>query len=88
MAPYVELARLRLRASMAEERERLADTETSKTSNIVAYDCVLRGREFMLGKEKNLETLGQAIKYFKQALEHPIEEFRTLGQFAMSLCLL
>jgi adenylate cyclase len=31
---------------------------------------VLRGREFMLGKEKNLETFGQAIKYFKQALEH------------------
>ncbi|MGB7835998.1 MAG: guanylyl cyclase, partial [Xanthobacteraceae bacterium] len=52
------------------EKERLADTETSKTSNVVAYDCVLRGREFMLGKEKNLETFGQAIKYFKQALEH------------------
>ena len=34
------------------EKERLADTETSKTSNVVAYDCVLRGREFMLGKEK------------------------------------
>ena len=30
----------------------------------------LRGREFMLGKEKNLETFGQAIKYFRQALEH------------------
>jgi hypothetical protein len=28
---------------------------------------VLRGREFMLGKEKNLETFGHAIKYFKQA---------------------
>ena len=52
------------------EKERLADTETTKTSNVVAYDCVLRGREFMLGKEKNLETFGQAIKYFKQALEH------------------
>ena len=52
------------------EKERLADTETSKTSNVVAYDRVLRGREFMLGKEKNLETFGQAIKYFKQALEH------------------
>jgi adenylate cyclase len=52
------------------EKERLADTETSKTSNVVAYDCMLRGREFMLGKEKNLETFGKAIKYFKQALEH------------------
>ena len=52
------------------EKERLADTETSKTSNVIAYDCVLRGREFMLGKEKNLETFGQAIKYFKQALEY------------------
>jgi adenylate cyclase len=49
------------------EKERLADTETS---NVAAYDCVLRGREFMLGKEKSLETFGQAIKYFKQALEH------------------
>jgi adenylate cyclase len=52
------------------EKERLADTETTKTSNVVAYDRVLRGREFMLGKEKNLETFGQAIKYFQQALEH------------------
>ena len=52
------------------EKERLADTETSKTSNVVAYDCMLRGREFMLGKEKNLETFGHAIKYFRQALEH------------------
>jgi hypothetical protein len=31
---------------------------------------MLRGREFMLGKEKNLETFGQAIQYFRQALEH------------------
>src|SRR6478609_4190322 len=52
------------------EKERLADIETSKTSNVVAYDCVLRGREFMLGKEKNLGTFQQAIKYFKEALEH------------------
>ena len=49
------------------EKERLADTETS---NVAAYDCVLRGREFMLAKDKNLETFGEAIKYFKQALEH------------------
>jgi adenylate cyclase len=49
------------------EKERLADTETS---NVAAYDCVLRGREFMLTKDKNLETFGQAIKYFKQALEY------------------
>jgi adenylate cyclase len=49
------------------EKERLADTETS---SIAAYDCVLRGREFMLTKDKNLETFGQAIKYFKQALEY------------------
>ena len=52
------------------EKERLADTETSKTSNVVAYDCMLRGREFMLGKEKNLETFEKAIQYFRQALEH------------------
>src|ERR1700730_3152529 len=52
------------------EKERLADTETSKTSNVIAYDCVLGGREFMLGKEKNLETFGQAIRDFQQALEH------------------
>jgi adenylate cyclase len=49
------------------EKARLADSETS---NVVAYDCVLRGREFMLGKEKNLETFTQAIKFFKQALEY------------------
>jgi adenylate cyclase len=50
-----------------DEQARLADTETA---NVAAYDCVLRGREFMLAKDKNLETFGQAIKYFKQALEH------------------
>ena len=48
------------------EKERLADT---KTSNLAAYDCLLRGREFMLGEEKNRETFEQAIKYFKKALE-------------------
>ena len=49
------------------EKARLADTTTS---SVAAYDCVLRGREFMLGKDKNAETLGQAIKYFNEALEH------------------
>jgi adenylate cyclase len=49
------------------EKERLADT---KTSNLAAYDYLLRGREFMLGKEKNRETFEQAITYFKRALEH------------------
>jgi adenylate cyclase len=49
------------------EKERLADSETH---NVAAYDCVLRGREFMLGKDKNLETFQHAIKYFKEALEH------------------
>jgi adenylate cyclase len=49
------------------EKERLAETETH---NVAAYDCVLRGREFMLAKEKNLETFQLAIKYFNEALEH------------------
>jgi adenylate cyclase len=49
------------------EKERLADT---KTSNLAAYDYLLRGREFMLGKEKNRETFEQAITYFKRALEY------------------
>jgi adenylate cyclase len=48
------------------EKQRLADTETA---NIAAYDCVLRGREF-LAKEKTRETFAQAIKYFKEALQH------------------
>jgi adenylate cyclase len=51
----------------AAEKERLADTETA---NVAAYDCVLRGREFMLAKEKNRDTFEQAIKFFKQALQH------------------
>jgi adenylate cyclase len=49
------------------EKERLAD---AKTSNLAAYDYLLRGREFMLGKEKNRETFGQAIACFKRALEY------------------
>ena len=48
------------------EKERLADTETS---NIAAYDCVLRGREFMLTKDKTRGTFEQAITYFNKALE-------------------
>jgi adenylate cyclase len=49
------------------EKKRLAVAETA---NIGAYDCVLRGREFMLAKEKTPETFAQSIKYFKEALEH------------------
>jgi adenylate cyclase len=49
------------------EKERLAET---KTSNLAAYDFLLRGREFMLGNERNRKTFEQAITYFKKALEH------------------
>jgi adenylate cyclase len=49
------------------EKERLADT---KASNLTAYDCLLRGREFMLGNERNRKTFEQAITYFKKALEY------------------
>jgi adenylate cyclase len=49
------------------EKERLAET---KTSNLAAYDFLLRGREFMLGKERNRKTFEQSITYFKKALEH------------------
>jgi adenylate cyclase len=49
------------------EKERLADT---KGSNLTAYDCLLRGREFMLGNERNRKTFEQAITYFKKALEY------------------
>jgi adenylate cyclase len=48
------------------EKKRLADT---KTPNLTAYDYALRGREVLLGKEKTRETFGQAIMYFKKALE-------------------
>jgi adenylate cyclase len=49
------------------EKERLAET---KTSNLAAYDCLLRGRKFMLGNERNRKTFEQAITYFRKALEH------------------
>ncbi|MGB5184013.1 MAG: adenylate/guanylate cyclase domain-containing protein, partial [Xanthobacteraceae bacterium] len=49
------------------EKERLAE---AKTSNLAAYDYLLRGRELMLGKEKNRQTFEQSITYFKKALEH------------------
>jgi adenylate cyclase len=48
------------------EKARLVEKEPS---NIAAYDCVLRGREIMLGKEKNRETFEEAVKFFKEALE-------------------
>ena len=39
------------------------------TANIEAYDCYLRGREFMLGKTKNRETFEQATRFFMRACE-------------------
>ena len=49
------------------EKERLAET---KTSDLAAYDCLLRGREFMLGNERNRKTFEQGTTYFKKALQH------------------
>src|SRR6516165_2123596 len=49
------------------EKKRLGDT---KTPHLAAYDYALRGREFLLGKEKNRETFEEAIMCFKKALEH------------------
>ena len=48
------------------ERARLTDTETS---NVQAYDHVLRGREVMLGRSKNCETFEEAKTFFLKALE-------------------
>ena len=49
--------------------EKVRLTNHSETSNIDAYDCVLRGREFMLGKVKNRETFEKSTMLFKRALE-------------------
>jgi adenylate cyclase len=49
------------------EKERLAE---AKTSNLAAYDYLLRGRELMLGEEKNRRTFEQSIACFKKASEH------------------
>ena len=49
------------------EKARLVEKE--EPSNVAAYDCVLRGREIMLGKEKTRETFEEAVTYFKKALE-------------------
>src|SRR6201987_5423896 len=50
-----------------DERDRLAD---SKPSNLAAYDCLLRGRELMLGNERSRKTFEKATTYFNKALEH------------------
>ena len=47
------------------EKARLAESEPS---NIDAYDCFLRGREIMLGKEKNRATFEEAISFLRKAL--------------------
>src|SRR6266576_1422834 len=44
------------------EKARLAESEPS---NIDAYDCFLRGREIMLGKEKNRATFEEAIRFLR-----------------------
>ena len=48
------------------EKARLAD---SGTPNIEAYDCYLRGREFLAQNPKNRETFEQSTKFFMRALE-------------------
>jgi adenylate cyclase len=48
------------------DQARLTDGEIS---DIAAYDCFLRGREFMLAKDKNRESFEQATSYFRKALE-------------------
>jgi adenylate cyclase len=48
------------------ERTRIAD---SGTRNIDAYDCFLRGREFLLGETKNRDKFEQSITFFMRALE-------------------
>jgi adenylate cyclase len=48
------------------EKARLAD---GGTSDINAYDYLLRGREFLLGETKNRETFEQSTKFFIKALE-------------------
>ncbi len=47
------------------EKARLAESEPS---NIDAYDSFLRGRELMLGKEKNRATFEGAIRFLRKAL--------------------
>ena len=48
------------------EKTRIAD---SGTRNIDAYDCFLRGREFLLGETKNRDKFEQSITFFRRALE-------------------
>ena len=48
------------------EKTRIAD---SGTRNIDAYDCFLRGREFLLGETKNRDKFEQSIRFFMRALE-------------------
>ena len=48
------------------EKERLADNDPC---NVGAYDCVLRGREVLLGPHKSRETFEEAKKCFLTALK-------------------
>ena len=47
------------------EKARIADSEPT---NIDAHDCFLRGRELMIGKEKNRATFEGAISFLRKAL--------------------
>jgi adenylate cyclase len=50
----------------AAEKARLTDTETT---NMEAYNCSLRGREFLLGSTKNRDTFEQSKASFMRAIE-------------------
>jgi adenylate cyclase len=57
-----------LKITLSPAEKELLDTD-DEPENIDAYDCFLRGREFMLAKDKNRETFEQAVSYFNKALE-------------------
>ena len=61
------------------EKTRLAD---AGTTNVEAYDCFLRGREFLLGGTKTRETFQQTLKELERAIEldpHYAQAYAGLG---------
>ena len=77
----VEALRVTLRPA---ERALLAN---SRTSNVEAHDCFLRGRELLLGSSKNREVFDRVVAAFRRAIELDPAYAEPYGGLAMAYCL-
>ena len=64
-----------------------AQLANSRTSNVEAHDCFLRGRELLLGPTKNREIFDSVVAAFRRAIELDSGYAEPYAGLAMAYCL-